>query len=107
MALLALELEGKRLLIRPFERLCFCWMLEALLQERPSFRMVKASLEGETVYLFTRFQHYLGQRWACLFVMGKGWDRPLVLSDKAIWYGWLNELYQLPGYPLSALCAKA
>lgn len=80
-----MPLNGKDILINPVDRLEFQWMLEKLLAGRPGFAFFKCQLEGELVYIFTRHQSYLGKRWPCLFIMGKGWQRPMVLSDEKDW----------------------
>ena len=92
---MTLELAGKPLAIQAEDRLSFCWMLECLLEGRPSFRSLKANWEGELVYLFTRHQSYLQQRWPCLYVMAKGWERPIVISDKREWFYCLKSLERL------------
>ena len=78
-------LKGKEITLRPVDRLNFMWMLERLIEGRPGFAFFKCQLEGELVYIFSRHQHYLGKRWPCLFIMGKGWNHPIVLSDKKDW----------------------
>ena len=83
-------LDGKEIQIRPVDRLNFQWMLERLIDDRPGFAFFKCQLEGELVYVFSRHQHYLGKRWPCLFIMGKGWKRPIVLNNKEDWL----ECYQ-------------
>lgn len=90
--MVSLSLEDNHLRIQPFDRIGFQSMLRALLEERPSFKFFKGELEGELIYIFTRHQKYLGQRWPCLFLMGKGWERPIVMNDKAAWLECLAHL---------------
>ena len=90
--MLSLTLENKHINIQPFDRIGFQSMLLALLEERPSFKFFKGEFEGELIYIFTRHQKYFGRRWPCLFLMGKGWERPIVMQDKEAWLGALEHL---------------
>jgi len=92
---MTVPLTGKEITIQAKDRLNFQWMLEKLLEGRPGFAFFKCQLEGELVYVFTRHQHYLGKRWPCLFIMGKGWKRPTVISNEADWQASYDHMQKL------------
>ncbi|MCA9836530.1 MAG: hypothetical protein KC422_06440 [Trueperaceae bacterium] len=89
---MTISLADKQLNIDPIDRLSFQWMLERLLEERPSFSFFKAQLNGESVVIFTRHQNYLGKRWPSLLVTAQGWENPLIIADKDIWVTCYNDM---------------
>ncbi len=92
---MTIPLLNQTLTLKPVDRLNFQWMLEKLNEGRPGFGFFKCELDNELVYVFSRHQHYLNKRWPCLFIMGKGWQKPIILHDPKDWlecYQYLLEL---------------
>jgi len=92
---MTVQLADHTLTLKAEDHLPFQWMLQTLIEERPTFAWFKVQLNDDPVYVFTRHQKYLAKRWPCLFIMGKGWRKPITLCNKQDWQEGYQQLREL------------